>query len=179
MLADPEATDPFFAEKYFGGDTTAFLEACDRSVAASQDYLGQIAAGYACGIFEATSFFRMFGRERFEETQRRYTERLLGRYPLNGLPRVDNDIRERSALNRNMYGRAAGDHDFIVDRTIRTMAQYLTLGELVGRDPQSCFIVHDTVNGSLLRSMNQFDHREDTTHPIETPTIIKNDLRVY
>lgn len=122
----------------------------------------------------------MFGRERFEETQRRYVAQILGRYAID-LPRVDYDIRERTALNRRMYGAQSGDHDFIVGRTVRTMAQYLALGELVGEDELSLFIVHDTVNGSLLRSMNQFDHREgdDAKHPIETPVIIKNALRVY
>lgn len=59
------------------------------------------------------------------------------------------------------------------------MAQYLVLGRFIGAIPQSCIIVHDTVNASLFQDMNKYPLRNDISDATLVPPIIKSPLKVY
>ena len=175
MLADTEAYDEYFAKKYTDGDTNKFVELCNGSVEATDDLLDEYREDFPDGQFTATSFLAQFGHELIDG-QLEYEQRLKASYDIGRLLRVDKDIERRSGLYEQMYG-GQQSQSFLATRTIRTMAQYLCLGEIIGRDPQSCVIVHDTVNASMFQDFNQYVVQENQNMP--TPPVIKQAIRVY
>lgn len=174
LLADTEALDSHFCERYFQGNYNAFLETCRESVKATQVYLDSELGN----SFVSTSFFEHFTEARFRTIEAGYIESLKAAYRAQRLKRVDADILARSGLYRRLYGDTAKDPNFLVDRTIRTLAQYLTLGRLIGEDPQGLVIVHDTVNGSVFQQSNEYSNGYEDK-PVPRPPLIKKDLRVY
>jgi hypothetical protein len=175
MLADTEAKDDYFAERYFDGDSQAFVEACQKSVLATQEYLRSVAGEN----FISTSFFNHFSEKRFCAIENGYIESLTRAYQTQRLPRVNSDIAARSGLYLVLYGyKRTSDKEFLKQRTIRTMAQYLTLGRLIGEDPQSLVIVHDTVNGPIFRKSNKYVNGYEDVQ-VARPPVIRKDLKVY
>src|SRR5689334_18053199 len=80
LLADTEATDNYFSERYFRGDQSAFLQCCDSSVHATQMKLDQLSESFTLGSFYSSSFFKQFGRTHFEQTEDQYVELLEEHY---------------------------------------------------------------------------------------------------
>lgn len=179
LLADVEAHDAHFAERYFSGDVDAFRARCLDSVNSTRQYLGEIASKYTKGMFISSSFFDQFGQDVFQKMQLGYEVSLGEQFKKGALRRVVEDAKRRHELNQRLYGKKlASDHEFIAGRTMRTMAQYLTLGRLIGSYANNLVIVHDTVNGSLFQQSNRFKNYTDDSK-VETPVIIKRGLRVY
>ena len=174
LLADTESFDEYFVDKYTGGNMLEFLEKCDSSIEQTDRYLDTFREEYPSGRFVSGSFLNMFGLELIS-LEKQYAEELTSRYKKDQLGRVDKDIERRSRLYETMYGSSVG-HGFLAGRTIRTMGQYLALGTVIGRDPQSCMIVHDTVNASLFQDINKYSPGETN---LATVPVIKQDVRVY
>ena len=179
LLADTEATDEFFCEKYFQSDEDSFLAKCSESVAATKEMLSAVEETYKIGKFVSSSFFKLFSRSKFTDLESDYTQTLEQRYQQGKLARVETDIAARLALYRRLYGNdKANDKQFLINRTLRTMAQYLVLGRLMGQDTTSCTIVHDTVNASLFQSINKYCLPNDERTCLEVTPVIKSSVRV-
>lgn len=174
MLADTEALDEYFANRYTNGSVDEYLEKCTASVTQTDQYLNEYRQAYPTGSFTSTSFLNQFGPELLAEEES-YAQQLAGRRAAGELGRVEKDIERRTGLYNTLYGPEV-EHGFLVERTIRTMAQYLALGKLVGCDPQSCLIVHDTVSASLFQDINRY--QEGTTN-FSTSPVIRRGVRVY
>jgi hypothetical protein len=175
MLADTEALDEYFANKYFKNNAEEFLNNCHQSVYKTENYLKLFNEQYNYGEFISTSFLNLFGSN-LHNTQTEYVEYLSNLYKLGNLGRIDKDIEKRQNLYCKMYGEDALNKEFLAERTIRTMGQYLALGRIIGEDEQGCIIVHDTVNASLFQSFNKFTHNNENN---PTSPVIRQSLRVY
>lgn len=176
MVADTEAYDDYFVEKYTNSDRQAFLALCLGSVAATDHYLEDYRTRYPVGKFISTTFSEALGPRLFDGHEQ-YTTCLSALYAANQFGRVDTDIERRSGLYKQMYG---GDisREFLAERTIRTMAQYLVMGEIIGQIPQSCIMVHDTVNAALFQDMNRFLGYPGDQHLPVSP-VVRQGFRVY
>ena len=151
MIADVEATDEVFCNKFTKGNETEFLRRCDLSKLATRKlmYQKRMCDG------KSTTFFEEFGREKFLETQNAYLLILMEKYRVDSVfkNKTDGNIIKRMTMYKKMYPDNITDQDFLVYRTLRTMAQYLTLGRMISEESQpSLMIVHPTTN---IRTINQ------------------------
>src|SRR3989344_6064845 len=173
MVADVEAVDEIFCDRFTSGDQAEFLARCDRSVRATQGVLPD-------GRIRSTSFFGELGSDRFLDLQGRYSAVLADRFERDGIfhNRVVTDTMKRADLYAKMYpqvfnnGMTMGQrYEFLMERTIRTMAQYLTLGRLIGgvEDPVA-IINHPTTNVNMYNSRGKFLLPEDD-HRYPHPTV--------
>src|SRR3989344_1944306 len=183
MVADVEAVDKIFCERFTAGDEAEFLARCKRSAAATQERLSS-------GSVRSSSFFDEFGRDRFLDLQRKYFGVLADRFESDGSfrHRVVTDTFGRDDLYKKMYpgvfnnGMTPGQREeFLIGRTMRTMAQYLTLGRLVGEvDGPVAIINHPTTNKSIYNSRGKFLLPEDDPrYPQPTVPVFTMTRRVY
>jgi hypothetical protein len=69
---------------------------------------------------------------------------------------------------------------FLIGRTIRTMAQYLTLGRLIGEDANYPLIIcHPTRNIGLFNDRNKFPFPQDGKSPQPTIPVFELKKGVY
>lgn len=180
MLADVEVMDDYFCQKFTGGDRGEFLARCSSSVRVTGEYLRE--ATKANPNFFASSFFEIFGQERFMQMQDLYEQMLLEKSvsDLKFYQRVEKDTKQRTNLYAQMYPKVSYQteegKEFLMGRTRRTMAQYRALADLILAAGHPAMIInHPTVNistyneGSLSLSKKVF-------HKI--PVILMN-RRVY
>lgn len=169
LIADVEATDEVFAKKFSNGKQEEFIEKCNRSMEASQK-LFQKEFGQTV---KSSSFFTEFGQNRFMLLQQSYQDKLtkLCRENPGFLDRVMLETQMRENLYRQMYTDQfeilPGDElrQFLIERSIRTMAQYLTLGELVRQKP-SAVISHRTVNFGLYNEQSLMNNPDSSPLPV-------------
>ncbi len=192
MVADVEAIDEVFCNRFTGGDEERFLGLCSNSVRATEAFMaGNTLLNNSSNRLVSSSFFGEFGRERFLNFQHSYSELLQKRFQSDRSfnTRVVGDIIARTNLYRKMYpdvfrndiGLDERD-SFLVGRTIRTMAQYLVLGRLIGEKSDECFpviICHPTKNIGFFNDRNKFLLPTDGTFPQPTIPVIKMKKEVY
>ncbi len=184
MVADVEATDEVFCERFTGGDQREFFLRCNSSVRKTA------VAAASMGV-ESSSFFQEFGYDRFMEYQGKYQKVLQERYLQDSRFsfRVDTDTFSRFKLYRRMYpgifNSARTDSSqrqtFLVGRTMRTMAQYLTLGRLIGASEHPVAIInHPTTNISVFNDRGKYLLSEDDPrYPQPTIPIFTMTRKVY
>jgi len=183
MVADVEAVDDVFCERFTNGDEDEFIERCIRSMQAT-------AAVLPGEAFKSSSFFNEFGRERFLEIQNGYL-RVLARHREEDNTfghRVMVDTLARDTLYRRMYPRVYSNgmttsvrNEFLIERTMRTMAQYLTLGRLIGEEKGPVAIInHPTTNSNMFNKRGRFLlESDDPRYPQPTVPIFTMTRRVY
>lgn len=184
MMADVEAMDDVFVGRFAGGDRREFIFKCKSSV-------GKTAAEASGKGVISSSFFLEFGHERFMEYQSKYEAVLRQKYYSDSSfhHRVNSDIYYRQELYRKMYpfiyesARMTSEdrRDFLAVRTMRTMAQYLTLGRLIGQmDGPVAIINHPTTNVNMFNSRGKFLLPEDDPrYPQPTVPIFTMTRKVY
>jgi hypothetical protein len=192
IVADVEAVDEVFCRRFTGGDEREFLLRCDSSVGATRfEMINLKLQYYLDGFLRSSSFFTEFGRDRFIDLQEGYKTVLAERYredpSFNG--NVARDLFARQNLYRKMYpdvfGSGVGEAertDFLVGRTLRTMAQYLTLGRLISAEADSCFPViigHPTRNLGMFNGRNRFHLSEDGGRQQPVVPVFEMKRRVY
>lgn len=187
MVADVEAMDEVFCSKFTSGNQAAFLERCKNSVLETQQVLEVFQHKYK-GTFRSSSFFIEFGFERFISVQEAYQSVLSKRCQddTSFSSRVVDDILARRLLYGTMYGDVMTSMlpdekiAFLTDRTIRTMAQYLTLGRLIGECKNAVIINHPTRNINVFNDRNKFLLVEDDPRrPQPTIPILRMIKEVY
>lgn len=188
MIADVEAIDEIFSERFTSGDKFEFLRRCESSRRQTEAIFHTTEYGR---YMRSSSFFMEFGMERFLDLQERYKAVLMDRYRIDGSfqMRIQMDILARSEMYRKMYplkyNREVDRQTreaFLVERTLRTMAQYLTLGRLVGEKQDECFpmiIVHPTRNKYVFNERNRFLLPDDPPQPQPTIPIFEMKTKVY
>lgn len=166
MIADVEAIDKVFCERFTDGSQQEFLDRCSRSQAASQEYISNL--DLPSPIKEnmhSSSFFAEFGMERFIHFQEEYQRALTLRSQTDGSfrMRLGNDMAARSEMYQKMYRTILPNLDvvqreeFLTQRTIRTMAQYLTLGKLISESSRYPVIIsHPTRNSGMFNDRNKY-----------------------
>lgn len=189
MIADVEATDEIFCQRFTNGDEEEFLARCEASRLQTEVALKEHGRELSLrGDLRSSSFFGEFGRERFMQFQRDYQQVLLDRYGKDSSfsMRVTGDTVARMDMYRKMYDsilKSMDDmetHNFLVERTIRTMAQYLTLGRLIGESAtHPAIIVHPTRNKGMFNSRNKFLLSIDGSQPQPTIPVFEMKRRVY
>ena len=138
----------------------------------------------------SSSFFAEFGRERFLDLQLRYSQVLASKFEEDDSfrQRVIIDTFGRDDLYRKMYPGIFNSRmtfgereEFLVGRTVRTMAQYLTLGRLIGEnDGPVAIINHPTTNKNMYNSRGKFLLPEDDPrYPQSTVPIFTMTRKVY
>lgn len=140
-IADCEAED-YFAAKYTRGDKTEFLRRCYRSAQAvgtkAQEVFGDTSV-------TSSTFIQLFPSFPELEEAKKQELRLLYQRDPRYQSRVNNDIRSRDRLYRQIY--PLQNHDFLVERTLRTQAQYQILADLLETNiPNAVIVIHSTVN---------------------------------
>jgi hypothetical protein len=188
MVADVEAVDEIFCERFTNGSEKEFLRRCGESSQKTSQLLRGIGLdGRLC----SSSFFEEFGRERFLAFQEAYQTLLTERYETDNsfAMRVSEDLFSRMQMYRQMYPFVFNEKlvyekrkDFLISRTLRTMAQYLTLGRLIGEKLNECFpmiIVHPTRNKGVFNERNKFLLSEDGPQPQPTIPVFEMKRRVY
>jgi hypothetical protein len=188
MVADVEAVDEVFCERFTDRSEAEFLRRCKESIRNTSELLRGTGLD---GKLRSSSFFEEFGRERFLYYQEAYREVLAERYRTNDsfLTRVNGDMYSRMEMYKRMYpfifneNTSNGERDdFLVGRTLRTMAQYLALGRLVGEKTNECFpmiVVHPTRNKGVFNERNRFLLPDDGPQPQPTIPIFEMKRRVY
>jgi hypothetical protein len=157
MVADVEATDKCFQQRFTDGDEKIFLGACESSRTETQVLLDtQRKQLGLIGPLKSSSFFAEFGRERFLRLQEAYEAKLQEKMVSDRHfeQRVTLDTLKRMEMYRLMYSDyISGEfmspnqrNDFLMGRTMRTMAQYVVLGELISQVPNAIVINHPTTN---------------------------------
>ena len=140
------------------------------------------------GNMRSSSFFQEFGRDRFECYESAYKQVLAKSLAVDNsfCNRVTLDIVARMDMYRKMYGGvlinmgAADKDEFLVDRTLRTMAQYLALGRLIGESAaHPAVIVHPTRNKGMFNARNKFLLPDDGPRPQPTIPVFEMKRRVY
>ena len=190
MVADVEATDPYFAQRFAGGDENIFLQQCNRSIAETSDLMQQLKSELRIGgVVRSSSFFSEFGRETYVDTMVAYQRVLSEAFQHNSTfrSRVMTDTSHRMGMYHKMYPTAfktdgyGGDTDFLYSRTMRTMAQYLALGKLIAQDNSSAVIInHPTVNIPFYNERNRFLlPQNDLTRTQPTIPVLKMTQAVY
>lgn len=189
MLADVEASDEYFQRKFANGSEDEFLRKCSRSISVTTGRIAEITSALGLkGQLISSSFYEQFGKVDFLDYQRAYQvilkQRYLDDYSFRG--RIDDDMCKRLGLYRKMYpevtrGYLGADQlEFLVDRTIRTMAQYLTLGRLIAQSYKYPMIVnHPTRNIGVFNDRNRFLLPEDGPQPQPTIPIFEIKQEVY
>jgi hypothetical protein len=185
MVADVEAEDKIFCDRFTNGDKNEFLRRCSSSVNATKSHIEN---NYLSANIRSSSFYEEFGRERFLTYQINYQNLLSERYQDDSSfsMRVGGDVLARMDMYRKMYRGILGDMeskvrtDFLVGRTIRTMAQYLTLGRLIGEGAKYPVVLcHPTRNLGLFNDRNKFLLPEDGVHPQPTIPVFEMKKGVY
>lgn len=189
MIADVEGTDEFFCKKFTDDDEAEFLSRCALSVTATRNYLTMLQGEQGIkGDLKSTSFFDEFGRDVFLTYQSAYQNILQEIYLSNSTfsQRVEGDMAKRMDLYRTMYRERIGffqsneDRQFLVGRTIRTMAQYLTLGRLISEGAKHPVIInHPTRNIGLFNDRNKFVLPDDLVQGQPTIPIFETKQKVY
>lgn len=166
MVADVEAVDEVFCARFTGGDREEFLRRCRSTQAETAKAMSALSSSLGLnGRMVSSSFFRVFGEEKFLYYQEAYRAVLTARYHEDESFqfRVDQDTAQRMEMYRLMYREVIGNMtngeraQFLAGRTIRTMAQYLTLGRLIS-GISSCPVVinHPTRNFGMLNDRNKY-----------------------
>ena len=153
-VADVEARDEVFANRYTSGSQDEFLALCQSSVRATR---AEIVNRFGNDQrFVSTSFFGEFGENVFMARQNHYQRKLECLSDEDGRfrARVTSETLARLGLYRHMYPES--DVDFLERRTMRTMAQYLALAELV-RERSGIVINHSTINRGLFNDNGLLD----------------------
>lgn len=189
MVADVEAIDQVFCDKFTGGAQDRFLRLCDSSVIATKEYVTRMNTGLKHGVVRSSSFFGEFGRDMFVDIQHGYERVLQSIYDEEGslYSRVESDTYARRDMYRAMYDVVLPEMDrrerkeFLIGRTIRTMAQYLSLGRLIGeRGELSSIICHPTMNDGLFNDRNKYLLPSDSRKaPQPTIPVFGMKRRVY
>lgn len=193
MVADIEVVDEFFCRKFTGGSEVEFVKRCLGSMQSTAKLMSRLRQRHlfpdSDGII-SSSFFTEFGREIFLGLQKEYQEKLQNQYDCNSTfaQRVRSDIIARMELYHTMYtevlnGRGyltSEEENFLVGRTIRTMAQYLTLGRLIAAaSPHAVIINHPTKNITVFNDRNRFLLPGDGPQPQPTIPVIQIQRKVY
>lgn len=188
MVADVEATDQIFCDKFTGGNQKEFMDRCQMSAEATQQYLDAIKTTQGLrGKLRSSSFFGQFGYQRFMDLQHAY-EAVLHQRTLEDesfQARVDSDIIARRGLYQKMYDNILGNpdvdyHRFLIDRDIRTKAQYLALGKCIDQAGQNVVIInHPTRNIGLFNDRNKYLLPEDGPQPQRTIPVFEMQTKVY
>ncbi|RJR28211.1 hypothetical protein C4564_05925 [Candidatus Microgenomates bacterium] len=188
MVADVEATDEIFCDKFAGGDQPEFLRRCMSSAHSTQEVLDQVKnANMLSGTLRSSSFFTEFGYQEFLDTQHAYESVLRQRYQEDSSfrARVDTDIVTRRQMYERMYDKVLRAnhidyHQFLVGRDIRTKAQYLTLGRLIGSASENAIIInHPTTNIGMFNDRNRYTLPGDGSRPQRTIPVFEMKTRVY
>ncbi|MEI7604160.1 MAG: hypothetical protein WCJ19_04015 [bacterium] len=184
LVADIEGTDSFFANKFTSGNESEFIYRCQSSASATTDYIKTLNLEYGDNFFSST-FFDHFGRERFEFFQKQYFDLLLAKYQNDNkfINKVLSDIIQRSQMYDRLYSlknmSVNEKTEFLAVRTMRTMAQYLTLSRLISAsNPLPIIINHETVNNGLFNEGNKYLLEGDKDQQKAIPLIIlKNETK--
>ena len=192
MVADVEAVDEVFCQRFTSGDEREFLARCNGSIEATRFEMANLKRQYYLdGSLRSSSFFTEFGRDRFMKLQEEYKAVLADRCRQDPSFNTDvfRDLFARERLYRKMYpdvfGVGVDDEKrmvFLVGRTLRTMAQYLTLGRLISAEADSCFPViigHPTRNLGMFNARNRFPLPEDNLGQQPTIPVFEMKRRVY
>lgn len=186
MVADVEATDEFFCQKYTGGDEGIFLERLASSTQKTQTYLDATVQTEAYGHMRSSSFFGEFGKDKFMNLQNAYKTILEERYAVDTSfrYRIDDDTSRRMDMYKKMYGYTGQNYQeffsFCAGRTIRTMAQYLTLGRLISESSDNAVMInHPTRNIGVPNERNKFPLAGDGPQPQPTIPIFEMAQKVY
>lgn len=189
MVADVEAMDQVFCDKFTHGDQDRFLDLCLSSVLATQEFIKQNFSGLEYGTLRSSSFFGEFDKDEFMRLEKVYTDLLHSNYQNNGSmrSRIDYDTNARMSMYRAMYdvvlpGMSNDERDeFLILRTERTMAQYLTLGRLIGQTGNLASIIcHPTQNQGMFNARNKLLlPDDDPRYPQPTIPIFAMNRRVY
>lgn len=180
MIADVEAEDEIFCQRFTNGDKQEFMKRCHKSQERTTQLFKDLRLDRK---LKSSSFFEEFGRERFMYFQEAYQKVLTQRISIDGSfnMRVTGDLIARREMYRHMYP-GISDQDFLIQRTLRTMAQYLALGRLIGEKTNECFpmiIVHPTRNKGVFNERNRFLLPGDEPRPQPTIPIFEMKRRVY
>lgn len=179
MVADVEAMDQVFCDKFTKGNQGQFLDLCQSSVESTADFIQQNFGSLQYGKLRSSSFFSEFGKVRFMETEQKYMDLLHGNYENNGSmhSRIYENTYARMNMYKAMYDRAlptmshAEQEDFLIGRTERTMAQYLALGRLISNQGKLASIIcHPTLNMGMFNDRNKLLLPEDSSRT-QQPTI--------
>lgn len=191
MIADVEASDSYFQRRFAGGSEETFLEKCEDSRIATELRLMELVESAELqGRLVSSSFYMEFGRERFSDCQQAYRDLLSKRYREDSsfYNRVVGDTSKRMALYRKMYPEVVNGYgflsrekeEFIISRTIRTMAQYLALGRFISQKGEHVVIInHPTRNIGLYNDGNKFSLLGDGSRPQPTIPILEMQKEVY
>ncbi|QQS39194.1 hypothetical protein IPM62_01095 [Candidatus Woesebacteria bacterium] len=189
MVADVEAEDTVFCERFTNGNQDEFVKRCHQSVEETKSLLQLDAAlSNVSRNINASSFFQEFGKERFLEYQGKYMDVLTNLYGSEPdfIAKVDDDVIARRKLYGKMYGHLLKDMDsdqkaeFLAVRTMRTMAQYLTLGRLIGEEAKYPVIInHPTRNISMYNQRNKYRLNGDIVGQQLPIPILKMEREVY
>lgn len=189
MVADVEACDEVFCQKFTAGSEEVFLNLCRSSQRATAGSIQNLPVGE--GIrkrIHSSSFFGEFGREKFLQYQESYQEVLKKRYADDGSfrMRTDGDTASRLEMYSKMYDQVLRTmefrerFEFLTQRTLRTMAQYLTLGRLIAvASLYPVIINHPTKNIGVFNDRNKFALPEDEMQPQPTIPIVEMNKEVY
>lgn len=140
-VADCEAED-YFAARYTHGDKTEFLHRCYRSA----EMVGTKAQeAFGDTPVNSTTFIKLFPSFPELEEAKKQELRLSYQRDPRYRSQIDQDISSRDRLYRIIY--PGQNHDFLVERTLRTQAQYQILADLlITNIPNTVMIIHSTVN---------------------------------
>lgn len=164
LIADVEAIDDYFVKKYTNGDVNQFLEICKSSQDKTKNLITESFPSLERNMI-SSSFFEEFGYDNFMHYYDLYYSLLLSKYQEDNSfrNRVIIDTNARMNMYLNMYENYAGSNkiNFLVTRTIRTMAQYLTLARIMQlKTSQAIIMNHPTVNIGLYNDLNRFKFSE-------------------
>lgn len=189
MVADVEALDEVFCNKFTGGDQNKFLKLCMTSVEATKRFIDYNFNNLEHGKLRSSSFFTEFGMPTFIDTENKYKQLLHENYESGGnmRSRIYGDTYSRMGMYNTMYDgilqRMGRDEkeEFLIRRTERTMAQYLALGRLISQNNRlSSIICHPTLNMNMFNDRNKLLLPEDSkTIPQPTIPVFQMSRRVY
>ncbi len=189
MVADVEGTDQVFCDKFTSGNQVKFLDLCRSSITSTADFIATNFGELEYGKVRSSSFFEEFGYDTFMETERMYQDVLHMNYESGGSlrSRIYRDTYARMNMYRDMYDTVLprmshGEReDFLVRRTERTMAQYLTLGRLIAQQGNLASIIcHPTLNIGMFNDRNKVLLPTDNSRGVQTTIpIFAMNRRVY
>lgn len=168
LLADVEGSDGYFCDRYTGGSEAEFMSRCASSVERTGAFLERYQEHYRTGRFVSSTFFEEFGRDRFLNLETAYGIRVEELRDANQTvaKRISNDTQARRELYRRLYGTPGPQ--FLEQRTIRTMAQYLALGHLISDYEPTTMVLHQTTNRRLVNDRGRIaiSEQEQRTFPV-------------
>lgn len=189
MVADVEAMDQVFCDKFTQGDQSKFLDLCRSSIVSTTDFIGRNFTELKYGKVRSSSFFKEFGYDSFMETEQMYHDVLHRNYETGGSlrSRIYRDTYARMNMYRTMYDTvlpamsASEREEFLIGRTERTMAQYLALGRLITQKGNLASIIcHPTLNIGMFNDRNKVLLPIDNSRGVQaTIPVFSMNLRVY